>query len=58
MVVGEHRIQTFEVVIVLLLWLLSFDTFVLTSAHPLSCPNILKRQLIACSQDSFTIFAQ
>jgi hypothetical protein len=38
MVVGGHRIQTFEVVVVmlllsLLLLLLSFDVFVLTSAH-------------------------
>ena len=37
MVVGEHGIQTFEVmIIVLLLLLLSFDdVFVPTSAHPL-----------------------
>ena len=44
--VGEHGIQTFKVVVVvLLLFLLLFDVFVLTSAHPLffrqvSCPNI------------------
>ena len=35
MVVGEHGIHTFEVVVVVLLLLLSFDIFVLTSAHPL-----------------------
>jgi hypothetical protein len=36
MVVGKHRIQTFEVVVgVLLLFLLSLDVFVPTSAHPL-----------------------
>ena len=37
MVVGEHGIQTFEVVVVVLslLLLLSFDVFVPTSAHPL-----------------------
>ena len=36
MMVGEHGIQTFEVVVVvLLLLLLSFDVFVLTSAHSL-----------------------
>ena len=35
MVVGEHEIETFEVVVVVLLLLLSFDVFVLTSAHPL-----------------------
>ena len=32
MVVGEHGIQTFEVVVVMLL---SIDVFVPTSAHPL-----------------------
>ena len=36
MVVGKHKIQIFEVVIVVLLFLLlSFDIFVLTSAHPI-----------------------
>ena len=34
--VWEHEIQTFEVVIVVLLFLLfSFDVFVPTNAHPL-----------------------
>ena len=36
MVVGEHGMQTFELlVVVLLLLLLSLDVFVPTSAHPL-----------------------
>ena len=37
MVVGEHAIQTFEVMIVVLMLclLLSFDVFVSTSTHPL-----------------------
>ena len=36
MLVGEYRIQTFKVVVVVLLLLfLSFDVFVPTSAHPL-----------------------
>ena len=36
MVVGEHGIQTFRIVVVmLLLLLLSFDVFVPTSAHSL-----------------------
>ena len=36
LMIGEHEIQTFEVVIVvLLLVLLSFDVCVPTSAHPL-----------------------
>jgi hypothetical protein len=36
MVVGKHGIQIFEVVVgVLLLFLLSLDVFVPTSAHPL-----------------------
>jgi hypothetical protein len=35
MVVGEHGIETSEAVVVVLLLLLSFDVFVLTSAHPL-----------------------
>ena len=35
MVVGEHGIQTFEgVIVVLLLFMLSFDVFVPTSSHP------------------------
>ena len=52
MMVGKHGIQMVEVVVVvLLLLLLSFEVFVLTSAHPLlfgqvDCPNILKCQLI------------
>ena len=34
MVVGEYGMQTFEImVVVLLLWLLLFDVFVPTSAH-------------------------
>jgi hypothetical protein len=33
MVVGKHGIQTFEILVVVLLVL--FDVFVLTSAHPL-----------------------
>ena len=34
--VGKHGIQTFKVVVVvLLLWLLSFDVFVPRSTHPL-----------------------
>ena len=52
MVVGKHGIQTFEVVVVmLLLILLSCDILVSTSAHFLSffnqviCPNILRCQL-------------
>ena len=51
MVVGAHGIQTLEVVLVVLLFLLlSYYTFVPTSAHPLLffgqviCPNILKCQ--------------
>ena len=37
MLVGEHGIQTFEfVIVVMLLLMLSFDVVVLTSAHPLS----------------------
>ena len=40
MVVGEHGIQTFKVVdVVLLLLLLSFDVFVPTIAHPLLFSN-------------------
>jgi hypothetical protein len=35
MVVGEHGIQTFEVVTVMLLLSSSFDVFVPTSEHPL-----------------------
>ena len=35
MVVGEHGIQTFKVVLVVLLLLLPFDILVLTSGHPL-----------------------
>ena len=49
MMVSEHGIKTFEVmIIVLLCLLLSFDVFVPTSAHPLLmfgqvvCPKILK----------------
>jgi hypothetical protein len=35
-VIGEHRVQDFEVVVVVLLFLLlSFDVFIPTSAHPL-----------------------
>ena len=35
MMVGKHGIQTFEVVVVVLsMLMLSFDVFVLTSAHP------------------------
>ena len=34
-VVGKHETQTFEVVLVVLLFLLlSFDVFIPTSAHP------------------------
>ena len=50
-VVGKYEIQTFEVVIVVLLFfLLSFDVFVLTSTQPslfgqLVYPNILKCML-------------
>ena len=56
MMVGKHGIQMVEVVVVvLLLLLLSFEVFVLTSAHPLlfgqvDCPNILKCQLIQLIQ--------
>lgn len=49
MVDGEHRMQTFEtVVVVMLLLLFSFDAFVPTNAHPLLvldksfCSNVLK----------------
>jgi hypothetical protein len=36
LVVGKHEIQTFEVVVVVLLFLLlSFGVFVPTNAHPL-----------------------
>ena len=49
MVVGEHRMQTFEaLVVVTLLLLFSFDAFVPTNAHPLLvldkafCSNVLK----------------
>ena len=35
MMVGEHGIQTFEVVVVMLLVLLSFFKFVPANAHPL-----------------------
>ena len=48
MMVGEHGIQTFEVVVVVLLFLmLLFGVFVPTSAHPLlsldnDCPTMLK----------------
>ena len=52
MVLGKHGIQTFEVVVVMLLFiLLSYDILVSTSAHFLSfynrviCPNILRCQL-------------
>ena len=55
MVVGEHEIQTFRVVVVvMLILLLSFDVFVLTSAHPpiifgkVVCPNILECRLDFC----------
>jgi hypothetical protein len=51
MVVGKHGMQTFGVVVdVLLLLLFLFDVFVPTSAHPslhldkVVCPNILKCQ--------------
>ena len=36
LVIGEHKMQTFKVVVVVLLFLLlSLDGFVLTSVHPL-----------------------
>ena len=55
MVVGEHEIQAFEVVVVVLLFLLlSFDVFVPTNAHPLSFLDKWFVQLFL--NDSFFVF--
>ena len=50
MVIDDHELQTFKImIVVLLLLMLSFDFFVPTRAHSLvfwtsGCPNIPKRQ--------------
>ena len=37
--IGEHETQTFEVMIVVLFLLMSFDIFIPTNAHPLLLLN-------------------
>ena len=65
--VGKHGLQTFEVVVVvLLLWLLLFNIFVSTSVHPLlyldmwfvqiylnvSCKHIVILEILVLLQNS------